>query len=162
MSTEIASTIEPVIAASDNPAALTQPADPITHKKTFGSFLTGIINFTTLGARFVALAAAAVWLKQGAHRLKKRMHDDAAKARRISELCGQAGVDGYFQGLVIEASQDLDRVAEASGELADAADGMEAHARGVRDAHQAEYGGIHEVVNASPYEQPKPGFNAVR
>lgn len=142
------------------------PADdgsqPPAPRKTFGGLLFGILNFVTLTARFMALAAAAMWLKENLHLLKARMHRDAEQARRISELCGQAGVDPYFQGLAIEASQALDRVAEASGELAQVADGMEANARAVNDAHEAEYRGIYEVRQASPYAQPKPGFNTVR
>lgn len=164
MSTDIApadnTAAEPAPASGNLPAPA-QPAAP-DQPKTFGSVLAGIINFVTLGARFMALATAAVFLKEGMHLLKKRMHDDSAKAVRISEMCGQAGVDPYFQGLVIDASQSLERVAEASGALADTADGMEANARGVRDAHEAEYRGVYEVRQGSPYEQPKPGFSEVR
>lgn len=131
-------------------------------KKTFGALLSGVLNFITLSARFAALAAAAMWLKEGLHLLKARMHRDAAFARKVAELCGQARVDPYFQALFIEASQAFDRVAEASGELSSAADQMEMNARFVKDAHETEYGGIYEVRQASPYEQPKPGFNKVR
>lgn len=131
-------------------------------KPTFGGLLAGVLNFITLSARFAALAAAALWLKEGLHLLKTRMHRDAALARKVAELCGQARVDTYFQGLFIEASQAFDRVAEASGELSNAADQMEMNARFVKDAHQTEYGGIYEVRQASPYEQPVPGFNEVR
>ncbi|WP_051887978.1 hypothetical protein [Streptomyces seoulensis] len=144
------------------PASQTDGSQPAAPRKTFGGLLFGILNFVTLTARFMALATAAMWLKENLHLLKDRMHRDAEQARRISEMCGQAGVDPYFQGLAIEASQALDRVAEASGELAGAADGMEANARAVGDAHETEYRGIYEVRQASPYAQPKPGFNTVR
>ena len=138
------------------------PAPTAAPKQTFSGFLAGVLNFVTLSARFAALAAAAVLLKEGLHLLKARMHRDAAFARKVAELCGQAGVDAYFQGLFIETSQAFDRVAEASGELSDAADQMEANARDVKDAHDSEYGGIYEVAQVSPYDQPKPGFNRVR
>lgn len=133
-------------------------------KQTFGGFISGILNFVTLAARFIALAAAAMWLKEALHLLKERMHADAALARRVAELCGQAGVDPYFLGLFIETSQAFERVAEASGELSNAADQMEMNARFVKDAHQTEYGGIHEVVQALPrgVQQPTAGFNRVR
>lgn len=131
-------------------------------KKTFGSLLAGILNFATLSARFMAMATAALWLKETLHLLKQRMHDDAALARRVGEMSGQAGADPYFVGLFTEASKEFDLVAEASGELAHAADQMETHARGVQDAHDTEYRGIYEVRQASPYAQPKPGFNRVR
>ncbi|MFD0509254.1 conjugal transfer protein TraB [Streptomyces chiangmaiensis] len=110
----------------------------------------------------MALATAAALLKEQLHLLKARMHHDAARARRLAEHLAQAGVDPHFQAQALEVAASFERVAEASGELADAADGMEANANGVRDAHQAEYGGIYEVTQALPYEQPKPGFNAVR
>ncbi|MCI3279109.1 conjugal transfer protein TraB [Streptomyces cylindrosporus] len=131
-------------------------------KPTFGGLINGIINFLTLTARFVALAAAALLLKEQLHLLKARMRSDAAFARKVAELCGQAGVDAYFLGLFFETANAFDRVAEASGELANAADQMEADARGVHAAHEAEYRGIYEAVQASPYRQPKPGFNKVR
>jgi hypothetical protein len=131
-------------------------------RPTFGGLISGIINFVFLAGCFIALAAAAMWLKEKLHLLKERMRQDAALARRVAELCGQAGVDPYFLALFIETSQAFDRVADASGELADAADQMEMNARFVKDAHDTEYRGIYEATNASPYAQPKPGFNAVR
>lgn len=135
---------------------------PAPAQQSFGQLIFGIINFVALAACFIALAAAAMWLKEKLHLLKARMRRDAAFARKVAELCGQAGVDTYFLGLFIEASQAFDRVAEASGELADAADQMEMNARFVKDAHDTQYRGIYEVTNASPYAQPKPGFNRVR
>jgi len=138
------------------PAADSQP------KQTFGGFIFGIINFLTLSARFLALAAAAMWLKENLHLLKQRMHNDAAFARRVGEMCGAAGADAYFVALFLETAAAFERVAEASGELASAADDMEANARNVGDAHETEYRGIYEVRQASPYAQPKPGFNKVR
>lgn len=138
------------------------PAAPAESTPSFGGLLFGILNFVTLTARFMALAAAAVWLKENLHLLKAHMRRDASFARRIAELSGQAGADDYFVGLFIEASQALDRVAEASGELANTADGMEANARAVQNAHETEYGAVYEAVQASPYQQPKPGFNRVR
>ncbi|GAA3808785.1 conjugal transfer protein TraB [Streptomyces chiangmaiensis] len=131
-------------------------------KPTWGGAIYGILNFVSLALRIMALATAAALLKEQLHLLKARMHHDAARARRLAEHLAQAGVDPHFQAQALEVAASFERVAEASGELADAADGMEANANGVRDAHQAEYGGIYEVTQALPYEQPKPGFNAVR
>ncbi|MDX2999523.1 conjugal transfer protein TraB [Streptomyces scabiei] len=144
------------------PASTSQAAPPEHTRPTFGQMIHGVLNFVTLTGRFMALAAAAVFLKEKLHLLKAHMHKDAEAARRLDGHLGQAGADARFQAQAVEVSQAFDRVAEASGILADAADQMEANARGVRDAHQAEYGQIYEVAQASPYDQPKPGFNAVR
>lgn len=138
------------------------PATTSDRPATFGGMLLGILNFITLSVRFAMLAAAAMWLKENLHILKARMHKDAEFARRVAELCGAARVDDYFVALFLEAAQAFDRVAEASGELAGAADGMEAGARAVGDAHETEYRGVYEVRQASPYAQPTPGFNKVR
>lgn len=144
---------------ADNPTA--PAAAPADSRPTWSGAIFGILNFVTLSLRIMALAAAAALLKEQLHLLKARMHRDAARARRLTEHLNQAGVDGRFQAQTLEVAAAFERVAAASGELADAADGMEANARGVRDAHQAEYGGIYEVRQASPYAQPKPGFNEV-
>lgn len=141
---------------------LPAPASSLAPAPSFGGLIFGIINFLTLSARFMALAAAAMWLKENLHMIKVRMRRDAAFARKVAELCGQAGVDPYFLGLFVEAGNALDRVAEASGVLADAADQMQMNAEFVKDAHESEYGGVFEAVNASPYVQPQPGFNRVR
>lgn len=141
------------------------PAATSSHKPArprWSEAIFGILNFVTLAARIAALATAAALLKEQLHLLKARMHDDAARARRLTDHLHQAGVDTRFQAQTLEVAAAFERVAEASGELAHAADGMEANAGAVRDAHQAEYGGIYEVRQASPYAQPKPGFNEVR
>lgn len=129
---------------------------------TWGGAVSGILNFISLGLRVMALAIAAALLKEQLHLLKARMHRDAARARRLSEQLAQAGVDPHFQAQALEVAAAFERVAQASGELAGAADQMEANAQFVKDAHDSEYGGIHEVTNALPYAQPKPGFNEVR
>jgi hypothetical protein len=131
-------------------------------KWTWGGALGAIINFITLGLRVMALAAAAALLKEQLHLLKARMHRDAERARRLAGHLAQAGVDTKFQAQALEVAASFERVAEASGEVAGAADQMEANAQAVKDAHDAEYGGVYEAVNASPYAQPKPGFNKVK
>jgi hypothetical protein len=150
--------------AADSSSDGNLPATAADHqpKATFGGFISGIINFLTLSARFLALAAAAMWLKENLHLLKQRMHNDAAFARKVGEMCGAARADAYFVGLFLETATAFERVAEASGELARAADDMEINARGVGEAHEIEYRGVYEVRQASPYEQPTPGFNKVR
>lgn len=141
----------------DSSGGAVEPAKP-----SFGQLVSGILNFLTLSARFMALAAAAIWLKENLHLIKAHMHRNAEFARRVAEMCEAAGADGRFIAEILEASAAIERVAQASGVLADAADQMEMNAHFVKDAHQAEYGGIYEVRQASPYEQPKPGFNRVR
>lgn len=154
--------IEPTAVQTGSEVAA-QPAGSVVPaaQPTFGGLINGIINFLILGARFVALAAAAALLKEQLHLLKARMHRDAAFARRVAEMCGQAGVDAHFVALFLEAAQAFERVAAASGELADAADQMQMNAQFVKDAHDAEYRGVYEAANASPYAQPRPGFNRV-
>jgi hypothetical protein len=128
---------------------------------TWGGAIGGILNFITLGLRVMALAAAAALLKEQLHLLKRRMEKDAERAITLSGHLAQAGVDAKFQAGAIEVAAAFGRVAAASEIVADAADRMESSAQGVKDAHDREYGGIYEAVNASPYHQPKPGFNKV-
>jgi hypothetical protein len=151
-----------VPAAAHTPEPAGTGTTPARAKPTFSEMVHGVLNYVTLAGRFMALAAAAVFLKEKLHLLKHHMHKNAEAGRRLADHLHQAGADTRFQAQSVEMSQAFDRVAEASGILADAADQMEANARGVRDAHQAEYGGIYEVAQSSPYEQPKPGFNTVR
>jgi hypothetical protein len=135
----------------------TAPARP-----SWSGAIFGILNFVTLALKVGALATAAALLKEQLHLLKARMHRDAARARRLAGHLNQAGADTRFQAQSLEVAAAFERVAAASGELANAADQMEANANFVKDAHQSEYGGIYEVRQASPYAQPKPGFNRVR
>jgi hypothetical protein len=147
-------------AASDNTPV---PASgSATDRPSWSGVIFGILNFITLAARVMALAAAAAILKEQLHLLKARMHRDAQRARTLAGHLNQAGADARFQAQSLEVAAAFERVAEASGELANAADQMEMNAQFVKDAHQAEYGGIYEVRQASPYKQPKPGFNRVR
>ena len=157
--------IEPTsVQSSSEVAASTGSNLPATtqDRPTFSGLIAGIINFVTLAAAFIALAGAALLLKEQLHLLKARMHRDAAFAVKVGELCGAAGVDAYFVGLFVEAAKAFTLVAEASGELAGAADQMESNARGVKDAHDRQYRGIYEYRQSRPYRQPKPGFNRVR
>jgi len=131
-------------------------------RPTWSGAIYGILNFITLAARITALTAAAALLKEQLHLLKARMHRNAARARTLSGNLHQAGADARFQAQSLEVAAAFERVAEASGEVANVADQMEMNAQFVKDAHQSEYGGIYEVRQASPYAQPKPGFNRVR
>jgi hypothetical protein len=151
-----------VAAQNDAPMPATQ--DPAPAKMNWGSAISGILNFITLGLRVMALAIAATLLKEQLHLLKRRMKRDAVRARRLSEQLAQAGAGPRHQARALEVARAFERVAEASGEVARAADQMEANAVAVRDAHDSEYGGIHETVQALPAGdvQPRPGFNEVR
>jgi hypothetical protein len=119
-------------------------------------------SFTRLAGRLVTLTAAAYRLKEGMADLQRRMEADADTAVRLAEQCQQAEVEPRFVALVLEASGALRAVAEASGSLADAADQMVTGARGLHDAHQAEYQGVYEAVRASGAQQAKPGFYRTR
>lgn len=144
--------------SANPPAVQEQAPDTWTWKGALG----GILNFITLALRVMALAAAAALLKEQLHLLKRRMEKDAQRSITLSGHLAQAGADVRFQGDAIQLAGDFGVVAGSAEIVADAADRMEASAIGVRDAHDREYGGIHEVVVVMPYAQPKPGFNKVR
>jgi hypothetical protein len=50
---------------------------------------------------------------------------------------------------------------DGAGQLGDTADTMASHAKGFDSAHQNEYRGTYEAVNASAHRQAKPGFYRV-
>lgn len=154
--------IEPTSVQTGSEVAASRSDQAPAPRMGWGAAIGGIINFITTAAKIMALACAAALLKERMHLLKARMHRDAAFAHRVAEMCGQAGVDGRFVARYHEVGTDFQAVADCSDGVAAAADTMEARARAVVDAHQREYGGIHEAVNGSPYRQPKPGFNRVR
>lgn len=119
-------------------------------------------GFLALSWRVVALSTAALHLKEGMYLLKRHMETNATAARNLSEMCAAAEVEPQYTAQILEASQALTRVAEASGDLAATADAMESDARGFNSAHEREYRGIYEAVNGSGVQQAKPGFYRVR
>lgn len=119
-------------------------------------------SFLRLAARVTTLTAAALALKEGLWLLKRRMEHDADDSDTLAEQCAAAEVEPRFTGLVHEAGTALRVVATASGDVASAADLMEYQARGFGEAHQSEYRGIYEAVNASGVRQAKPGFYRTR
>ncbi|WP_406127999.1 conjugal transfer protein TraB [Streptomyces sp. NBC_00989] len=123
---------------------------------------TGKPSFTRLAARMVALTTAALALKEGLWSLKRRMESDAEKADRLADMCTEAEVEPQYTALITEAGTALRAVANASGELAAAADTVQTNSQGLHDAHQGEYRGVYEAVNASGVQQAKPGFYRTR
>lgn len=119
-------------------------------------------GFLALAGRVAALTTSALRLKEGMFALKRHMDTNATAARTLSEMCHLAEVDPRYTAQILGVSQALTRVATASGQVADTADTMATHAAGFRDAHQREYRGIYEAVNASGHRQAKPGFYRVR
>ncbi|MFI9206408.1 conjugal transfer protein TraB [Streptomyces sp. NPDC053048] len=116
------------------------------------------LSFMTLAAKVTTLTASALALKERLHLLQRRMEKDAADADRIAEMCAEAEVEPRFTALIHEAAKALRNIAKASGSLAGAADAMAAHAQGFDEAHEREYRGIYERVQASDVQQAKPGF----
>lgn len=159
--TSVQTGAEVTASTTDNPPAVQEQAP---ERWTWGGAIGGILNFITLGLRVMALAAAAALLKEQLHLLKRRMEKDAQRSITLAGHLAQAGVDVRFQSDAIQLAGDFGVVAGSAEIVADAADRMEASAIGVRDAHDREYGGIHETVQALPggVAQPKPGFNKVR
>jgi hypothetical protein len=119
-------------------------------------------SFTRLVARMSALTASALALKEGLWALKRRMEHDAQHHHRLSDMCVAAEVEPKFTNLITTAGSALQAVADASGDLAAAADQVQHHAQDLHDAHQAEYRGVYEAVNASGVRQAKPGFYRTR
>lgn len=115
-------------------------------------------GFLQLAGSVLVLSAQALLLKEGLHRLKKEMEDNASTARDFADKCEQAGVDPQIVSLVREAADALQAVADATGDMATAADLIQNGAQDVKNSHETEYRGVYEAVQASPYDQPKPGF----
>ncbi|MFF3127785.1 conjugal transfer protein TraB [Streptomyces sp. NPDC057908] len=122
----------------------------------------GNLGFLSLGAAVTLLAARALMLKEKVWALQRLFQRNADKASNMSEMCDAAEVDPQFTALIMEGSNALREVAEASGDLVNAADVMQMDAQGFNDAHQGEYGGIYEVTQSMGVQQPKPGFNEVK
>lgn len=115
-------------------------------------------GFLALSGRTAALASAALFLKEGMHLLRVHMRANANAAMRLSEMCGAAEVEPHFTSMIEDASTSLTAVAEASGEMANAADSVDTDARGFNSAHDREYRPGYEASNGSGVQQAKPGF----
>ncbi|MGK4578443.1 conjugal transfer protein TraB [Kitasatospora sp. HPMI-4] len=115
-------------------------------------------NFLNLARRITVLTASALALKEGLRSLQKRMEDDSEDMVKLSAMCAEAEVEPRFLALIEEAGAALLAVAEASGALAGAADDMESNSRAFNDAHEGEYRGVYEAVQASGVQQAKAGF----
>ncbi|MER6480915.1 conjugal transfer protein TraB [Streptomyces filamentosus] len=119
-------------------------------------------SFLALAGRVAALTTSAFALTEGLGQLRRRMEHDADDADQLAEQAAAAEVDPHFLGLVHEAARALRAVATVTGEAAAAADQMAHASQGMDDAHNAEYRGVYEAVQASGYQQPKPGFLRAR
>ncbi|MFC7885246.1 conjugal transfer protein TraB [Streptomyces sp. NPDC057376] len=120
------------------------------------------LGFLSLGLAVTTLAARALLLKEKIWALQVLFRRNADKASNMSEMCDAAEVEPRFTALIMEGATSLREVAEASGDLVNAADEMQVNAQGFKDAHQGEYGGIYEAVQSMGVQQPKPGFNEVK
>ncbi|MGA5606192.1 conjugal transfer protein TraB [Streptomyces griseoincarnatus] len=119
-------------------------------------------SFTGLATRTAALTASALALKEGLWSLQRRMERDADHADRTADLCVAAEVEPRFVALINEAARALRAVATASADLARTADQVQHDSQDLHDAHQAEYRGVYEAVQASGVRQAKPGFYRTR
>ncbi|MEW1723873.1 conjugal transfer protein TraB [Streptomyces sp. NPDC093109] len=118
----------------------------------------GRLGFLGLAGKMTALATAALALKEGLWVLKRRMEKDADDADRLAEMCAEAEVEPRFTALITDSGTALRAVAEAAAGVAGAADEMETNSRGFVDAHESEYRGVYEAVQASGVQQAKAGF----
>lgn len=119
-------------------------------------------GFLGLAWRVTKLATSALHLKEGLFMLKARTERNAGKASRLSEMCGIAEVEPRYTSQIMEVSQSLTRVARDAGDLASTADDMSSKANGFNNAHEREYRGVYEAVQASGVRQAKPGFYRVQ
>ena len=115
-------------------------------------------GFLALAGRTAKLAASALFLKEGMHLLRSHMKANANAAMRVSEMCDQAEVEPRFTSMIMDVSTHLNAVAEASGEMVNAADSVDTDARGFNNAHDSEYRPGYEASNGSGVQQAKPGF----
>ena len=115
-------------------------------------------SFLRLAGRMTTLAGAAMALKEGLWVLKHRMEKDADRHQALAGMCAEAEVEPKFTALIETAAQMLRAVAEASGDLAGAADQMQTNAQAFGNAHESEYRGVYEAVQASGVQQARPGF----
>ncbi|GAB2891728.1 conjugal transfer protein TraB [Streptomyces mayteni] len=119
------------------------------------------LGFLVLAARVTALTARALLLKEKLWALQRHMARNADKAHTTSEMCDAAEVKPEQTALILETSTALRKVADASGEVANAADDMQTDAQAFGDAHETEYRGVYEAVQVAG-GQAKPGFYEVR
>ncbi|MFF3958831.1 hypothetical protein ACFYY1_37350 [Streptomyces sp. NPDC001890] len=129
---------------------------------TLPAVYDGNLGFLSLSVAVTVLAGRALLLKEKIWALQALFRRNADKASNISEMCDAAEVEPQFTALIMEGATSLREVAEASGDLVNAADQMQMDAQGFNEAHQGEYGGIYEVTQSMGVQQPKPGFNAVK
>lgn len=122
-----------------------------------GSATTGN-GFLALAGRTAKLAASALFLKEGMHLLRSHMQANSNAALRLSEMCGQAEVEPQFTSMIEDTSTALTAVAEASGDMVNAADSVDTDARGFNNAHDREYRPGYEASNGSGVRQAKPGY----
>lgn len=121
-----------------------------------------LVTFTTFTARIAAITTSALRLKDQMHTLIAETEHNADTARALAEMCTSAGVEPQFTALIHESSTALHGVVTAARDVIETADRTEVDARTLQDAHEKEYRGIYEAVQASGVQQPKAGFNAVR
>ncbi|WP_432171172.1 conjugal transfer protein TraB [Streptomyces sp. 1222.5] len=115
-------------------------------------------GFLALAGRTAKLAASALFLKEGMHLLRSHMKANANAALRLSEMNNQAEVEPQFISMIEDVATHLTGVAEASGEMVNAADSVDTDARGFNNAHDREYRPGYEASNGSGVRQAKPGY----
>ncbi|MFJ4710110.1 conjugal transfer protein TraB [Streptomyces anulatus] len=118
----------------------------------------GPLGFLALAGRTAKLAASALFLKEGMHLLRSHMQANSTAALRLSEMCGQAEVEPRFTSMIEDVSTALTGVAEASGDMVNAADSVDNDARGFNNAHESEYRPGYEASNGAGVQQAKPGY----
>ncbi|MFC8707344.1 conjugal transfer protein TraB [Streptomyces anulatus] len=133
------------------------PAIPGMNNTVASSVGSGL-GFLALAGRIAKLAASALFLKEGMHLLRSHMEANSTAALRLSEMCGQAEVEPRFTSMIEDVSTALTGVAEASGDMVNAADSVDTDARGFNNAHESEYRPGYEASNGSGVQQAKPGF----
>lgn len=119
-------------------------------------------GFHGLQADLENLAADAEQLQEKAALLARAMGENADLARITAEQTAQAQAAPRHVAQVQEVASALVAAAAGAKALASRADSMAAQARAVKEAHNAEYRGIYEAVQASGIPMAKPGFYRLR
>lgn len=115
-------------------------------------------GFHALQHRLGLLVSDAVKAQEYVAALSRRMRRNAQLAVTTAEKAGAAEVDTREVGQILEVAIALGGVADSAAALASRAEAFALAAETARAAHDAEYRGVYEAVQAVGGVQAKPGF----
>ncbi|MFI1386664.1 conjugal transfer protein TraB [Embleya sp. NPDC020886] len=119
-------------------------------------------GFPALQEQFSLLATASARLQEQLGALARRMRRTADLSVTTGEMCAAAEVDPRHIGQIGDVSVALSGVADTALALAATAEALQMAAVVARRAHDMEYRGVYEAVQATSSRQAKAGFYRVR